>query len=77
MSEQLTHAKIAEIVGELGPERIVQILDTGATERELVEARVVAQQQEWLYADKPGLRTEVVHQLYDILRADLADPREH
>ena len=76
MTEALTHAKIAEIVGELGPERIVQILDTGATERELIEARIVAQQQEWRYADKPGLRTEIVHELYDILRTDLVDPHE-
>ena len=76
MTEKLTHEKIAEIVGELGPERIVQILDTGATERELVEARFVAQQQEWVYTDKPDIRTEVVHRLYDILRADLIDQQE-
>ena len=76
MTAKLNHDRIAEIVGELGPERIVQILDTGATERELVEARYVAQQQEWVYADKPGIRTEVVHQLYDILRADLIDQQE-
>jgi hypothetical protein len=76
MTEKLTSERIVEIAGRLGPERIVQILDTGATEPELVEARLVAQAQEWRYADKPGLRTEVVHQLYDILRADLIDPNE-
>jgi len=76
MTVKLTHEKIAEIVGELGPERIVQILDTGATERELIEARIVAQLQEWRYTDKPGLRTDIVHELYDILRTDLVDPHE-
>lgn len=76
MTDKLTSEKIVEIAGKLGPERIVQILDTGASEPELIEARLVAQSQEWRYTDKPGLRTEVVHALYDILRADLVDPHE-
>jgi hypothetical protein len=76
MTERLTTERIVEIAGKLGPERIMEILDTGATERELIEARYVAQQQEWVYADRPGVRTEVVHRLYDVLRADLIDPQE-
>lgn len=76
MNETLTKDRIAEIVGKLSAEHVVEILESDATPRELVEAKLLAQQQERPYTPKPGVRTEVVHQLYDILRADMIDPAE-
>lgn len=72
----LTSERILEIVGWLGPERVQEIINTGASERELVEAKILAQQQDATYTEKSGVRTAVVHRLYDILRADLVDPHE-
>jgi hypothetical protein len=76
MSETLSRERIIEIVGKLGAERIVEIIDTGASERELVEAKMLALQQEMPSTEIPGVRVDVVHRLYDILRADLIDPNE-
>ena len=76
MTETLTKEQIADTVGKLSAEHMVEILETGATLRELVEAKVLAQSQDQYYVEKPGVRSEVVHRLYDILRADMIDPYE-
>lgn len=76
MSGPLTSERIVQIVGRLGRERVLQIINTGASERELIEAKILAQQQDTAYIEKPGVRTRVVHRLYDILRTDLIDPHE-
>lgn len=76
MPGTLTRERIVEIVGKLSAERIVEIMDTGANERELLEAKMLAVQQERPFTSAPGLRIEVLHQLYDILRADMIEPGE-
>jgi len=76
VTDPLSNERIEEIVGQLSAERILQIIDSGANERELVEARLLAQTQDARYTEKPGVRTAIVHQLYDILRADLIDRGE-
>lgn len=73
MTEKLTAAQVIDTVGDLGAERVLQIIDTGATLQELVEARMLATQEEFPPGLAAGLRTEVVHALYDILRADLIE----
>jgi hypothetical protein len=73
MSEKLTTDRVTDIVGRLSAERIVQILDTGATENELLEAKIMAGQDDIEGAPRSDDRVEMVHALYDILRADLIE----
>lgn len=73
MSEKLTADRIIDIVGQLSAERIVQVLDTDATEKELLEAKVMAAQEDIEGASRHDARVEVVHALYDILRADMVE----
>ena len=73
MSEKLTTDRITDIVGRLSAERIVQILDIGASEKELLEAKIMAAQEDIEGAPRSDARVEVVHALYDILRADLVE----
>jgi hypothetical protein len=76
MDNALTAEKVSAIVGDLGAERLLEIIDTGATEQELLEAKVLALQGELPRTPREGVRTPVVHAVYDILRADMPDPRE-
>lgn len=76
MNSALSRDKVFEIVGNLGTERTLQIIDTGATERELLEAKILALQGELPHAPREDLRMPVVHQLYEILRADMIEPEE-
>lgn len=76
MSEKLTRDRITDIVGRLSEERIVQILDTGATETELLEAKLLASQQDLEGVVQSEARVEVLHALYDILRADIIEREE-
>ena len=76
MAERLTRDKIIEIVGGLSEERIVQILDSGATEKELLESMLMASQEDVEGAPRSEARMEVVHALYDILRADTIEREE-
>ena len=76
MSEKLTRDRITEIVGRLSEERIVQILDTGATETELLEAKLMAAQEDLEGVAQSEARVEVLHELYDILRADIIEREE-
>ena len=76
MTETLTRDGIVDIVGRLSAERIVQIFDTGAREKELIEAKIMAAQGDIEGAPRGDVRMEVVHALYDILRADLAEREE-
>ncbi len=76
MSEELTQDKVTEIVGRLSEERIVQILDTGATETELLEAMLMAEQEDLEGVARSEARVEVLHALYDILRAGIIEREE-
>lgn len=76
MSERMTPERIRQIVGRLSEDRVLQILDTGANEQELIRAKMLAVQQDLGPDEIGGLRTEVVHALYDILRADLIEREE-
>jgi hypothetical protein len=76
MTDKLTTDKITEMVGRLSEERIVQILDTGATDTELLEAKLMAAQEDIEGAPRGEARMEVVHALYDILRADMTEREE-
>ena len=76
MSEKLTQDKVTEIVGRLSEERIVQILDIGATETELLEAMLMAEQEDLEGVAQSEARVEVLHALYDILRADIIEREE-
>ena len=76
MTTDLTHEKAVELVGRLGENRIAQIIATGASPAELMEAKILAMQDEYPGTDKEALRSEVVHRLYDLLRVDLPEPRE-
>ncbi len=73
MDETLTTDAVTDIVGRLSAERILQIIDTGATEKELLEAKIMAAQDDIEGALRSDDREEVVHALYDILRADLIE----
>jgi hypothetical protein len=73
MDETLTTDAVTDIVGRLSAERILQIIDTGATEKELLEAKIMAAQDDIESALRSDDREEVVHALYDILRADLIE----
>ena len=73
MGGKLTTDRIMDIVGRLSAERIVQIIDTGATEKELLDAKIMAAQEDIEGALRSDDRVEVVHALYDILRADLVE----
>jgi hypothetical protein len=76
MADKLTTDRITEMVGRLSEERIVQILDTGAIEIELLEAKLMAAQEDIEGAPRSEARMEVVHALYDILRADMTEREE-
>lgn len=73
MTDKLTKDRITEMVGHLSEERVVQIFDTGATETELLEAKLMAAQEDIEGAPRSEARMEVVHALYDILRADMTE----
>ncbi len=76
MPKDLTPDRIREMVGRLGDERILQIIDTGAIEAELLRAKALAVQENLLLGEEGEMRTEVLHKLYDILRADLVEHEE-
>lgn len=76
MGDALTTEQVSAIVGNLGVERMLEIIDTGATEQELLEAKILALQGELPRTVRDDLRTPVIHALYDILRADMIDPHE-
>jgi len=73
MSEKLSVDRIAGLVGRLSPERITQIRDTGATENEVLQAKIMAAQGDIEGMPRSDVRVEVVHALYDILRADMIE----
>ncbi len=76
MPKNLTSDRIREMVGRLGDERVLQIIDTGATEEELLRAKALAVQENLLLAEESEMRTEVLHKLYDLLRSDLVEREE-
>ncbi|MHA1113495.1 MAG: hypothetical protein ACTSRY_03195 [Alphaproteobacteria bacterium] len=73
MTEELSRDGAVAIVGDLGAERLTQIVDSGATAEELLEAKVMAAAGDQPRHTSESLRTEYVHRCYDILRADMVE----
>jgi len=73
----ITREQIIHIVGTLDDARIVEIITSGATEPELLEAlEWVNQEDDYLGAEMKKALTGRVAQLYDILSADLPEEEE-
>lgn len=66
----LTHQQVIDILGHYDDVRVVEIIETGATPAELVEAkRWLAGEQRTLGEDQP-LRPAIVNELYEILSVE-------
>lgn len=66
----LTREQVTDILGRCDDMRVIEIIGTGATPAEVVEAkRWLAGYKRTLGDDQP-LRASVVTKLYDILRAE-------
>ncbi len=73
MDDALTRAQIVDAVGHIDEDQIETILAAGATAAELEMARILADKQDTSDASPPDVRMDVVHRLYDVLRAELPD----
>ncbi len=73
----ITREQIIEITGTLDDAQIVEIISSGATEAELLEAlEWVNREDDYLGAEKRKSLTGRVAQLYDILSVDLPEEEE-
>lgn len=66
----LTHEQVVEVVGDIGDDRIVEIIATGAALDELVEAFAWLSEDDYLGATLERDRSGTVGRLIDILTAD-------
>lgn len=66
----LTHDQVVGIVGRLEDLRVAEIIETGASAAELVEARRWVAGDKRTLGDEQPLRPSIVSRLCDILRAD-------
>jgi hypothetical protein len=76
MTERLTSEQVIETVGHLDDERVLEVIDTGATLEELAKAMVLASQVSFPGVSGGNVRIDVVHSLYDILRAGMIEREE-
>lgn len=70
---KLTSDEVVDIVGNLDDLRIAEIIGTGATAAEVVEAKRWAAGYQRTIADHEDLRPSVVAKVTDLLRADEAE----
>ena len=70
----LSHAQIAEIVGEIDDIKAARIIATGATTEDLEEAVAWAAGESDVMGDMRLRANTVVHTLYDILTAERKFP---
>lgn len=70
---QLTRDQVIEICGRLDDMRIADIIATGATPAELMEARVWLASDDYLGGDLGRSASGRVAQLVELLRADQDD----
>ncbi|HSK39336.1 MAG TPA: hypothetical protein VK943_06185 [Arenibaculum sp.] len=70
---QLTRDQVIEICGRLDDMRIADIIATGATPAELMEARVWLASDDYLGGDLGRSASGRVAQLIELLRADQDD----
>jgi hypothetical protein len=66
----LTHDQVTEILGRCEDSRVLEIMSTGATPAEIVEAKRWLAGYERTLGDGQPLRPSVVTKLCDILRAE-------
>jgi len=69
----LTRDRVVEIVGELEDDRILEIIETGATAEQLTEALAWLSEDEYLGQELQHPPSGVVARLVDILQADEPD----
>lgn len=77
MTQDMTREDAIAIVGDLGAERLTEIVDSGATAEELLEAKVMAVAGDQPRHPHESLRPEIVHRCYDILRADIVEREQN
>ena len=70
---KLTPETVTDILGRCDDMRMVEILDTGATPAEVMEAKRWADGDDRTLGDDQALRASVVTRLWDILTADEPD----
>ena len=75
-SKTLTHDEVIEIVGPLDDFRVAEIIATGATAAELLEAFERVSSAADLGAELERPLSGTVAQLFEILSADEPEPRE-
>ena len=72
----LTREQVIHIVGDIGDDRIMEIISTGATADELLEAFAWLTEDDYLGAELERPLAGVVARLVDILTADEPDGDE-
>lgn len=70
----ITREEIRRILGPIDEDRIIAILDVGATAAEVEAAKTLADANQPPPGRDPVGRTAIVHRVYDLLRADLPEP---
>lgn len=66
----LAHQQVIDILGHYDDIRVVEIIETGATEAELVEAKRWLAGERRTLGDTQPLRPAIVSELYEILSAE-------
>lgn len=69
MAQKLTSDEVVDILGRMDDLRVIEIIDTGATTGELVEAKRWVEGYKRTLGDDEPMRPSVVTQVCDILRA--------
>jgi hypothetical protein len=69
----LTRQQVTEVIGQADDEHLVEIIETGATLAELIEARLWMAGQRRTLGDQQPLRPTIVEEVYDILCAEDPD----
>ncbi len=69
----ITRMEIRQILGPIDEDRIVAVLDVGATATEVLEAKLLAEADQPPPGHHPEGRTAIVHRIYDILRAGMPE----
>jgi hypothetical protein len=73
---KLTHEEVIEIVGSLDDARITEIIATGATAAELLEAFGWLSEDGYMGAELKRPLSGTVARLHEILRIDEPEPEE-